>query len=237
MPSRRPLTFDTFTATAGSRQALEACMRAASQGPGAPRSLVLSGPTGCGKTHLLCAVAAAHTAAGAREDVVYTTGHDLRARLVLALRVGASTADLIARPDAALVVIDDLQSLRQHPASQDLIARSWTAAVRAGVTVIGACSGTAEPTTGPIAPLLAALGAHATDAIESIEMTRPTKAEALQILDTLILGYQAVRDDTTTQRVLEGWNGDVRRLVGAAAHGAFRAGHQSASPPPWVRSA
>lgn len=234
MPSRRPLTFDTFVATGGSCLALDACVGAASQVPAAPRSLVLTGPTGCGKTHLLCAVAATVTATGAGTGVVYTTGNDLRARLVLALRVGAPTDGLVARPGTRLAVIDDLQSLREHPASQALIARSWAAAVRAGVTVVGACSGTAEPAGGPIAPLREALGC---ETVDWIEMARPTRAEALQILDTLIRGYQAAGDDTTTRRVLDGWNGDVRRLVGAAAHGAFTARHRPASPPPWVRSA
>jgi chromosomal replication initiation ATPase DnaA len=232
MPPRRPFTFETFVATDGARPALDACLSAASRATDVPRSLVLVGPSGCGKTHLLCAIAArVSAAAGTESGVVYTTANDLRAKLVLALRAGQATDGLLGKPSTRLTVVDDLQTLAEHPATQDMIARAWSSAVEGGITVVGACSGTAAP----LAPLRDALSVEGT---AWIEMPRPTRADAMRIVDTLVRAHHLTPDDTEARKVLASWNGDVRRLLGATTHRAFAARHgQPATPPPWVRSA
>lgn len=232
MPPRRPFTFDTFVATDGARPALDACLSAASGASDAPHSLVLVGPSGCGKTHLLCAIAAAASAAsGSDAGVVYTTANDLRAQLVLALRVGQATGGLLARPGTRLTVIDDLQTLADHPATQDMIARAWSSAVGAGITVVGACSGPAAQLT----PLRDAL---TVDSTQWLELQRPNKADAMRIFDTLVRTHHLAPDDAAARKMLASWNGDVRRLLGATTQRAFAARHgQPATPPPWVRSA
>jgi chromosomal replication initiation ATPase DnaA len=232
MPSRRPLTFDTFVTTAGSRAALDACLAAASADTTGPHSFVLAGPSGCGKTHLLCALAARVSGgAGSDAGIAYTTAYDLRARLVLALRLGQATEGLLARPGARLVVIDDLHTLRECPGTQEALARAWASAVRSGISVVAGLSGSDEA----LRPLRDAIGAVAP---RWINLQPPTQTDAMRIFDTLVRAHRLTPDGASTRRMLADWNGDVRRLIGAAAHAALAAREQRPSVlPPWMRSA
>ena len=51
------MTFDAFCPVGGSRDAYDACLDFARRPDTATRFLVVDGPVGCGKTHLLHAIA------------------------------------------------------------------------------------------------------------------------------------------------------------------------------------
>ncbi len=225
MPPRPEFTFARFLETATSRPALHAARAVAADVGRRARSLVLVGPTGCGKTHLLQGVAAAARAEHPEVTVVLTTARDVRADLVDALRTGGDPLAPLTPSSRALVVVDDLDSLAGNPATQELIARRWAVTLCAGISVVGAGSGPIEA-LGPLRGVLAPLGTR------WVEMPRPTVADAERVLASLLRAHQLSPSADLTARALRDWNGDIRRLFGVVAYAEFAARHPDAAPPP-----
>ena len=103
------LTFDSFTRTAANAAAVDAARAVADGIAGAPALLVLHGPTGAGKTHLLCAIGAgrrAGAADGAGRVVEYVSFPELAARVAVP-RLAPHLAARYAH--AEVLLVDDVR--------------------------------------------------------------------------------------------------------------------------------
>jgi chromosomal replication initiator protein len=114
-------TFATFLADPGNQFALTSCRRIV-ESPGTEHNpLLLHGPHGCGKTHLLCGVAAAYREQLGDKAVVSFTGAGF-VRTDARSLADQMTSDLHRRLDqAVLVCFDDVDQLAgQHLAQEEL---------------------------------------------------------------------------------------------------------------------
>lgn len=87
-----------------------------------PTNLLISSPTGAGKTYLICAIGIA--ACEREHDVLYTRMDDLARKLVIARGDGIAHQDLLTRlANADLLIIDDFLTVGIDPnAASDLFA-------------------------------------------------------------------------------------------------------------------
>ena len=82
------LSFNRFTPTTGTRRALALVRAMAAKSAGALRLLLLHGPPGVGKTHLLRAVLQAAQRKRPTASLIYATGAEVIDRLVAAFKKG-----------------------------------------------------------------------------------------------------------------------------------------------------
>lgn len=87
-----------------------------------PRNLLITSPTGGGKTYLVCAIGIA--ACQREHDVIYLRMDDLARKLVIARGDGIAHQDLLTRlSDTDLLIIDDFLTIGIDPdAASDLFA-------------------------------------------------------------------------------------------------------------------
>jgi DNA replication protein DnaC len=87
-----------------------------------PTNLLVSSPTGGGKTYLVCAIGIA--ACHSEHDVLYTRMDDLARKLIIARGDGIAHQDLLTRlSDTDLLIIDDFLTVGIDPdAASDLFA-------------------------------------------------------------------------------------------------------------------
>jgi chromosomal replication initiation ATPase DnaA len=186
--------FADFVPTGGSRRAL-AAVRALLEDDG-PRLVLLHGPTGVGKSHLL---RIAGLQAGERSRGT------IAADFIRELLDGRSV-----RADEHLLTVDDLHVLAGMPASQLEVARGLEARARSGLRVLAAAG------AGPDLPELAGQ-LRRFDAAELVAVTPPTAREMAQILLFHATRAGLELDDRRVGELAARCRGDVRLAQGAVA--------------------
>jgi chromosomal replication initiator protein len=207
VPLRPDLTFERFTPTPGTRRAVRLCralVHASSQ-----EALLLVGPPGTGKTHLLQAVAHAIAAESAWATVANRPARLLCDELMDTIRRDCPTAAVSEKyARYTVVLIDDVQELAGKPATQHQIAMLIAKCLSSGARVL--CAATRWP-------FHAELAGSAWAQARVVRMT-PPKTEAMAWIVRRASATEVVRPNTRTTRLLaQHSRGDVRRALGALA--------------------
>lgn len=100
-------TFSTFVTNDDNREPIELCLAIANQQPVQPQPLLLLGDSGCGKTHLLCAIVNHVKKHAPRTALAYVTARDFPA----AVRALAEDAGPVIRADSAILLVDQFEKL------------------------------------------------------------------------------------------------------------------------------
>lgn len=116
-PNQDWRTFDEFLAAPSNRIALESARQFAAGSLPGVNLLVLHGPCGVGKTHLLHAICAARQAAGATR-VRYLTGEQFTNGFLAALRANSVSTFRQRVRECELLAIDDVHFLADKTATQ-----------------------------------------------------------------------------------------------------------------------
>ena len=221
MTLRPDRTFDRFTLTRGSREALELAKAMAAGSARAPRLLLLYGAPGVGKTHLLQAILHQARVRQPRASFTHTNAAELVLELMSALR-GDSLADPRPRCERANVVaVDDLHVLARTPLTQREVARLFETSLRCGARVI--CVAGRSPAELPT--LFDALQRLPTARL--VEVRQPRPAELRKILAAAARSEGVRVERHLLARMATDCGRDVRRATGALAR--YRLGMQSPS--------
>ena len=207
-----------FVPTAGSHEALEFCRSFVSASAGAPWVLLLHGPCGVGKTFLLEAMLRSLRAREAGGRVVLTTATDLVLDLIAAFRAHDTGASARVHAPARHVLVDDLHSLSDRPATQREVG-VWAADLLARGGRL-ACTAASPPAT--IADLVERLAAL--PGARVVEMRRPTDREMRRILVAKARSAGVSLDSDSIGSIAARCEGDVRRAEGAINLHRFRQG-------------
>ena len=184
-------------------------------GPRAPRLLLMLGPPGIGRTHLLEAIVARARDRHAAEAIVLTNGNDLVQALIAAIR--GSEDDSIWRRfgQAAVIAVDDLHVLADKPVTQRETGHHLGLAVERGARV--ACAAGCGPSRIPVL----ADAVRAAPPGRVIEMRRPRRDQMMQILTGMARAADFTLDAQTLGSMAGRCHGDVRRGIGALARVRF----------------
>ena len=210
----RNATFESYVRGPASACAYRLCQAAARSAPNMPPVLLLHGPTGTGKTHLLDATAGAFHATNPDRRVVVTTAHELRHALVAAVRLDRVRDFERAYLDVALLLIDDLHVLVDRPGTQDGLARGLASCVTAGVRVIGAATAPLRA----LAVFRSILEQQSHAHVRQCRVNPPSRREMRAIAAALASGRSIAISSTMLNRVARRSHGDVRRALGALTH-------------------
>lgn len=207
------MTFGTFCPVSGSRDAYDACLDFARRPDTATRLLVLDGPVGCGKTHLLHAIANDVRTCRRDTEVLCLAATALVDRLASAI-VSDSWPTLVDRLSYFhVILIDDLFTLSGREFTTRAVGHALGRWVRAGVLVAAASSGGAAQ--------LAQLTEGVTEASRRhVIIRRPTERQILRILERRAAAV-AVRDGTL-RRIARRSRGDVGRALGMLTTASVR---------------
>lgn len=135
--------FATFLQDPGNQLALTACRRAV-EAPGLEHNpLYLHGPAGCGKSHLLAAVAADYRAMLDEHAVVHFTGPDFVSREAQRLAERGSSPLRQRLEKAALIVIDSVDALANRALAQEELFHLINSALERGQQLL--IAGSAAP--------------------------------------------------------------------------------------------
>ena len=129
-------TFDTFVAAPSNEFALTVARKVGAWADGCFNAVMLHGPYGFGKTHLLHAIGwAAHRARPDRK-VVYLTSEQFLSTFVNAVRTGAGASFKGDIRSADLLLIDDVQFIGGKTKSQDELYHSLVSLMGEGRRVV-----------------------------------------------------------------------------------------------------
>jgi len=211
-------TFDRFVPTTGTRRAHALAQALASNSGRSPRLLLLCGPAGVGKTHLLRAIQRQVASNDGRVRTVHITADEVVERLVAPARHRVSVVPPAGWDSVDLISLDDLHSFAGRPMAQREVARLIRLALAAGKRVVCAIGAPVAR----LAPFVAAL--RTTPGFALAIMDRPKDGEVRRILAHIAepsdrrLGRRLVATLTGSA------GGDVRRAVGALTSYRFRVG-------------
>jgi chromosomal replication initiator protein len=202
-------TFETLTLLPFNAAAQHAC-RMVAEDAAAAGVVLLHGPTGIGKTHLLRAVAdAARRRCACR--LVETRAVDLIASIVRELRDrDATRASLRYFGRLDLLIVDDLEWLFGKGGSQIAVGQLFRTLVMSGATVV--CASGIPP--GPLCEFVSALDSSS---YRELPLIRPTPAE-MQILIRHLATLQDISLSQETERQIAARSGgDIGRACGLVA--------------------
>jgi chromosomal replication initiator protein len=141
--ARNDQRFTTFLQDPGNQLALTACRRAV-EAPGLEHNpLYLHGPPGCGKSHLLGAMAAEYRTMLDEQAVVAFTGADFVAREAQRLAERGSSPVRQRLEKAALITIDAVDALANRQLAQEELFHLINSALERGQQI--AITGSAAP--------------------------------------------------------------------------------------------
>jgi chromosomal replication initiator protein len=223
------LTFEQFVTTRGAAKALELSTALASGQTDAPRLLLLHGPPGVGKTHLLHSIAHDVNIRRPSIPVVQTSAVELIEEMTARLHRDR-TSDLQPRwAPNAVVTIDDLHILTDRIATQREVGRVVRTALERGARL--ACA--AGCPLSAIATLIGAL--REVVGARLVRLYRPGSTDIRRILremarvEGLSLRAKALASMAAQCR------GDVRRAASAITRQRFEAARRdpvaAAAPP------
>jgi len=174
-----------------------------------PNPLVLHGPVGCGKSHLLEGMCAGLRQARSDWRVVFVTAEEFTHRFIQSMRLGKLGAFRRQFRDADALLIDDIQFLVKKKATQEELLHTLDALDRDGRPVTLTCDGH---------PRLA--GELLPEVIDRLmggavwPLTHPDQETRLAIVRAKSVGGEAL-PDAVLQLLASELRGNVRELEGA----------------------
>jgi chromosomal replication initiator protein len=137
-PENDTYTFDTFVSDAAMRDVVAACIAVGAQRAEAPNPLFLFGGTGCGKTHLLRAMARAMRQSGMGRQVLRLPTDSFVRQLIEAIRDDALSAFRRELEALDALLLDDLHLLPRLPGTLAAICHELRNLLGHGVQVVAA---------------------------------------------------------------------------------------------------
>lgn len=135
-PARRWKTFHEFVPGVCNRVAHAAALGAAEEPGSGPNPVVLHGPVGTGKTHLLESVYARLRQSDPGCRPMFVSGEEFATRFGHAIRFGKMSGFRAAFRGASALLFDDLHFLETKPGNQEELLHTLDALVSAGRPVI-----------------------------------------------------------------------------------------------------
>jgi len=220
-------TFDNFVGHASNEFALTVAKKVGGWADGCFNAVLLHGPYGFGKTHLLHAIGwAAHKARPDRK-VVYLTAEQFLSNFVSAVRAGAGASFKGDIRSADLLLIDDVQFIGGKTKSQDELYHALVSLMGEGRRVVFAADRPPSAITEIDARLRSHLGAGLVCGIE-----RADRAMRMDVLDRKLtslaqqLGVQGSARPEVLAMLADRFPDSIRELEGGLNTLAVRAGER-----------
>jgi DNA replication protein DnaC len=208
IPLEKDRTFDTFVRDGPNELALSvARMIAEGRREESANPFVCFGETGCGKTHLLMAVANWVTAHAPERRFLYTTGRRFSTEYLEALKEDRLRPFRYFYRTLDLLFVDDLEDLFERPWAQDELCETYRALAQSGKWLVAACRTDPRPAPGLLPKLkiameeglVAGIGPYSLEAKTEILARRkggiPVPPE--------VFAYLVTRADGTVARLLD----------------------------------
>jgi len=209
MTLRRDFTFGRLVPIASATHARRVVKAMAMDRADAPRVLILYGPTGTGKTHLLHAVAHLAKSATHASRPLLMSAADLRTRLVDDVRRDQLQGLAHVLEQVDLLLIDDLQALSGMPGTQVAVARLLGGVARRGARVVMASGVTPAHLRSLVE------GLRAMTRTRTVALGAPSPDEMRRLLSTFLGAEAAVVRRRVLTQLIRRSHGDIGRLQGA----------------------
>ena len=219
MIPRPDLTFDRFTLTRGSSTAVGLALALAEDTANAPTFLLLHGPPGVGKTHLLQAIVNLRTARQPRRSLIQIEAAHLVEQWVAGLTGSTEAALPRGLERADLVAIDDLHTLAGKAMTQREVARAMQGTIAHGGRVV--CTLGGSPAELPVLTTVLRRQPGA----RFVTMRPPRARELRQVLDVMARAEQLTLRRDALAAIADRCAGDVRRGQGELARCRFEQSH------------
>lgn len=220
-------TFDTFVGAPSNEFALTVARKVGAWTDGCFNAVMLHGPYGFGKTHLLHAIGwAAHRARPDRK-VVYLTSEQFLSTFVNAVRTGAGASFKGDIRSADLLLIDDVQFIGGKTKSQDELYHSLVSLMGEGRRVVFTADRPPSALTEVDARLRSHLGAGLVCGIERAD--RSMRMEVLKRKLSILSEQLGVQNDARAEvmaMLADRFPDSIRELEGGLNTLAVRAGER-----------
>ncbi len=223
-------SFDTFVGSASNEFALTVAHKVGAWADGCFNAVMLHGPYGFGKTHLLHAIGwAAHKARPDRK-VVYLTSEQFLSTFVNAVRTGSGASFKGDIRSADLLLIDDVQFIGGKTKSQDELYHSLVSLMGEGRRVVFTADRPPSALTEVDARLRSHLGSGLVCGIE-----RADRAMRMEVLERKLsilsqqLGVQNHARAEVMAMLADRFPESIRELEGGLNTLAVRAGERLSS--------
>jgi chromosomal replication initiator protein len=215
------MTFDSFIPTSATIEAMELSQAVARSRASAPRLLLLCGPPGSGKTHLLRAIGHVVGHEQPSIPVVQTTADEVLQRWIAAIKRDEVPGPLW--PPTALVTIDDLHTMGGKELAQREFARQMALALDDDIRFACAIGRLSE------APALIQV-IRGLPRARIVRLKPPVGSEMSRLLVELARRDRIPLEARKAKTIAERCRGDVRRACGAIARRRLLVSAQSPGP-------
>jgi chromosomal replication initiator protein len=220
-------SFDSFVGAPSNEFALTVARKVGAWADGCFNAVMLHGPYGFGKTHLLHAIGwAAHRARPDRR-VVYLTSEQFLSTFVNAVRTGAGASFKVDIRSADLLLIDDVQFIGGKTKSQDELYHSLVSLMGEGRRVVFTADRPPSALTEVDARLRSHLGAGLVCGIERAD--RSMRMEVLERKLSILSQQLGVQNDARAEvmaMLADRFPDSIRELEGGLNTLAVRAGER-----------